>query len=142
MNIKNRIIRNSLLGILLVVAVNFLVLYSLNFPQMALLQIKRYLLLLILLVLGFGVQIGLYTYLKHKNMVCSATMVTSGGISSASMILCCSHYIAAFIPFVSISVANLLTRYTLQLLLFGVLSNLIGILIMVIKIKKLGGKHP
>ena len=136
MNIKNRIIRNSVLGILLVVAINFFVLYSLNFPQMALFQIKKYLILLILLVLGFGVQIGLYTYLKHKNMICSATMATSGGISSASMILCCSHYIATFIPFISLSLANFLTRYTLQLLLFGILSNLIGILIMVIKIKK------
>ena len=142
MNIKNRIIRNSVLGILLVVAINFFVLYSLNFPQMALFQIKKYLILLILLVLGFGVQIGLYTYLKHKNMVCSATMATSGGISSASMILCCSHYIVNVIPFVSISLANFLTKYTLQLLLFGILSNLIGILIMVIKINKLGGKHP
>ncbi len=136
MNIKNRIIRNSVLGILIVITINFFVLYSLNFPQMALFQIKKYLILLILLVLGFGVQIGLYTYLKHKNMICSATMAASGGISSASMILCCSHYIVNIIPFVSISLANFLTKYTLQLLLFGILSNLIGILMMIIKIKK------
>ena len=136
MNIKNRIIINVIIVIFIVIAINFLVLYFLNFPQMAIYQLIKYFLLLILLVLGFGVQIGLFTYLKHKNVVCSLTTATSGSISSISMILCCSHYIVTVIPFVSISLANLLTKYTLQLLLFGILSNLIGILIMVMKIKK------
>ncbi len=137
MNLKSRIIRNSILAILIVIIINFLVLYSLNFPQMAIFQIKKYLILLILLVIGFSIQIGLYTYLKHKNLVCTATAATSGSISSISMILCCSHYIVNFLPFISISIATALTKYTLYILLFGVASNLIGILIMLNKIKKL-----
>ena len=134
-NIKLRIIRNVMIAILLVVAVNFLILYYLNFPSMAISQIKKYLILLILLVVGFGIQIGLYTYLKYRDAFCSITTMAGGGISSISMILCCSHYLLNILPFISLSFASFLTKYTLYILLFGVLSNLIGIYIMYRKIK-------
>ena len=120
MNLKQRIARNSILAVLIVVAVNLLVLSVLDFPQMALLQIKKYIILLVLLVAGFGVQVGLYTYLKHKEILCSITAMASGGISGISMILCCSHYLVNILPFISISAASFLSKYTLQILLFGV----------------------
>ncbi|MBU0963169.1 MAG: hypothetical protein KKD48_04670 [Nanoarchaeota archaeon] len=137
MKLKFRIIRNSIIGILLVIGINLLVLYLVGFPAMALIQIKKYFILLLLLIIGFGVQIGLYTYLKHKNLVCSATMATSGGISAISMILCCSHYAVNLIPFISISTATFLTNYTFELLIFGLISNIAGIIWMLTKIKKL-----
>lgn len=141
MNIKFKIIRNAIIAILIVVAVNFIVLASLNFPSMAIFQLKRYIWLLIPLVLGFGIQIGLYTYLKHLNVFCGITMAGSGGVSSISMVLCCSHYLVNFLPFISLSFANLLTQYTFQILLFGVAANLVGIGIMLSKIRKVkGGK--
>lgn len=139
MNIKFRIIKNAVIAILLVVAINFLVLYYLNFPSMAISQIKKYLVLLIFLVVGFGVQIGLYTYLKYRDAFCSITTMAGGGISSISMILCCSHYLLNILPFISLSFASFLTKYTLYILVFGVLSNLIGIYIMYRKIR--GGKN-
>ena len=137
MNLKYRIIRNSVIAILIVVAVNFLILYYLNFPSMALIQIKKYLYLLIPLVLGFGVQIGLYTYLKHLNAVCSITTMAGGGVSSISMLLCCSHYLLNVLPFISVSFASFLTEYTFYILLIGVLSNLFGIFYMLNKIRKM-----
>lgn len=140
MKIKFRIIRNSLIAILIVVAINFLVLYFLNFPSMALIQIKKYIWLLIPLILGFGVQIGLFTYLKHLNAVCGITTMTGGGISTISMILCCSHYLVNVLPFISLSFASLLTKYTFYILLIGVLSNIFGILFMLNKIKDIKGK--
>ncbi len=141
MNLKLRIFRNIAIAIFLVVAVNLAVLYYLDFPQMALIQIEKYFVLLILLVLGFAFQIGLYTYLKHKSIFCSGTMAFSGGVSSISMILCCSHYIFNFLPFVSLALANSLTKYTFQILLFGIFSNVVGILFMVRKIKSVGGEN-
>ena len=137
MNIKLKIARNIGIALLIVIGINFLVLYSLNFPIMAISQIKKYFLLLILLLIGFGAQIGLFTYLKHKSVVCSVTSMASGGISSISMILCCSHYLVNFIPFISISSATFLTKYTFELLIFGLISNIIGIIWMLAKIKKL-----
>jgi len=101
------------------------------------LQLRKYLWLLILLVGGFGLQIGLFTYLRHKNVLCGITTAASGGISSISMLLCCSHYLLNILPFISISAASFLTRYTLQILLFGVASNLVGIAIMLNKIRKI-----
>ena len=136
-NLKLRIIRNILIAVLAVFIINFLVLYYLNFPIMAISQIKKYFILLLLLIIGFGTQIGLFTYLKHNKIVCSMTTTASGGISSFSMILCCSHYLVNFLPFISISTASYLTRYTFQILLFGVIANLIGIFIMIKEIKKL-----
>ena len=137
MKLKFKIIRNVLIAILIVVAVNFLVLARLGFPGMAIFQMKRYSWLLIPLVLGFGVQIGLYTYLKHLNSVCTITSMAGGGVSSISMILCCSHYLVNFLPFISLSFANLLSQYTLQILIFGVAANLFGIGIMLNKIWKI-----
>src|SRR3989344_3702553 len=133
MNLKTRIIRNVSIALLVVIGINFLILYFLNFPQMAILQLKKYFLLLILLVLGFGLQIGLYTYLKHKEAVCTITSMAGGGISSISMILCCSHYIVNFLPFISLGFANLIVRYTFWILLFGVLKNIFGIWFMLRK---------
>ena len=140
--LKFKIIRNVSLAILIVIVLNLIVLFLTGFPAMAILQIKKYFILLILLVSGFGIQIGLYTYLKHINLFCSATTMASGGISSISMILCCSHYLLNFLPFISISAVTLLAKYTFQILLFGVLSNLFGISIMINKIRKIkfGGK--
>ena len=137
MNLKFRIIRNSILAMLIVIVINLIVLFSLGFPQMALFQLKKYLWLLILLVLGFGVQIGLFTYLKHKSIVCSVTAMAGGGVSAISMILCCSHYLINILPFISLSFANFLTRYTFWILMFGIASNIAGIVFMLYKIKSM-----
>lgn len=137
MSLKYKILRNVVIAVLIVVAVNFLVLYLLNFPEMALLQIKKYWFLLLLLISGFGVQIGLYTYLKHKEALCSITTMASGGISGISMLLCCSHYLVNFLPFISLAFANLVLQYTVYILLFGIVSNAFGIWFMLKKIKKI-----
>jgi len=139
-NLKHRIIRNSILAVLIVVAINLIVLASLNFPSMALFQLKRYIWLLVLLVLGFGVQIGLFTYLKHKSIVCSVTAMAGGGVSAISMILCCSHYLINILPFISLSFATFLTRYTFWILMFGIASNIAGILFMLYKIASMNKK--
>jgi len=141
MNLKFRIIRNVTIAVLSVIAINLLVLYLLKFPQMALLQIKKYWYLLVLLISGFGTQIGLYTYLKHKEIFCSASTMASGGISGISMLLCCSHYLVNFLPFISLAFANLLLKYTPYILLFGIISNVFGIWFMLNKIKKIRDKN-
>ena len=140
MNLKLKIVRNSILAVLAVIVVNFIVLALLNFPSMALFQLKRYMWLLVLLVLGFGVQIGLFTYLKHKSIVCSVTAMAGGGVSAISMILCCSHYLINILPFISLSFATFLTRYTFWILMFGIASNIAGILFMLYKIANMNKK--
>lgn len=136
MNIKNKSIRNGIIAVLLIITLNFIILASLKFPIMAIAQIKKYFVLLILLILGFGFQIGLFTYLRHKNVIGCATTVTSGGISTTSMVLCCSHYLIAVIPFIGISALASLSRYTFWFIMIGIISNIIGIIIMLYKNRK------
>ena len=76
-------------------------------------------------------QIGLFTYYNALTAISCSTSVASGGISAISMILCCTHYILNILPFlgavVGISGLAVLSKYTLQFLVLGVVSNFIGI---------------
>ncbi|MEK6886337.1 MAG: hypothetical protein AABW88_00745 [Nanoarchaeota archaeon] len=125
-------IENGVLAILAIIVVNLIVLSFLGFPEMAVLQIKKYWFLLLILIGGFGYLVGLHTYLRTHNIVCSATTKTSGGVSSVSMILCCSHYLALILPFFS-SIFLFLTKYTPYILLFGIFSNVLGTLFLLKK---------
>ena len=132
--IKFKAIRNGIIAILIVVAINFLVLYLLNFPLMATQIIRKYFVLLVLLIGGFGLQVGLFTYFNSLNAISCSTTVASGGISGVSMILCCSHYLLNILPFlgalIGISALTALSKYTVYFLLIGIISNLVGIGIM------------
>jgi hypothetical protein len=131
MKLKTKAIRNGIFAILIVVAINFIVLYLLNFPLMATEIIQKYWFLLFLLVGGFGLQVGLFTYYNGLNAISCSTSVASGGISGVSMILCCSHYLLNILPFlgaiVGISALTKLSQYTLYFLLFGIASNILGV---------------
>ena len=117
--------KRGALAVLAILGVNILVLSILNFPEMALQQIQKYWPILMILIGGFGFQVGLYAYLKFRNTVCSVTTMASGGVSSVSMILCCSHYLIPLLPFLSVTFA-FLTTYTPHILLFGIFSNFVG----------------
>ena len=131
MDIKTKAWIYGIGAILIVLTINLIVLYILGFPLMATEIIRRYYSLIILLIGGFGLQIGLFTYYNSLNAISCSTSVASGGISAISMILCCSHYILNILPFlgavIGISGLSVLSKYTLQFLLIGVASNIIGI---------------
>lgn len=132
--IKFKSYRNGIIGIIIVLGINFLVLYLLDFPIMALDIIKQYWYLLILLIGGFGLQIGLFTYFHSLNAISCSTTAVSGGISGVSMILCCSHYLLNILPFLGavlgIGFLMSLADYTLHFLILGVVSNIFGVSIL------------
>lgn len=84
------------------------------------------------LVVGFGIQIGMFFYVKgemHKKATAQAA--ASSGISTTSMVACCAHHIADIAPFLGITAIGLfLTKYQSTFLLMGILSNILGILYM------------
>ncbi|MDP2628307.1 MAG: hypothetical protein Q8P15_00220 [Nanoarchaeota archaeon] len=131
MNIKTKAWAYGIIAVLIVLLINFIVLYSLDFPLMAIEIIKKYWFLLIFLIGGFGTQVGLFTYYHSLDAISCSTTVASGGISGVSMILCCSHYILNLLPFlgaiVGMSWLVSLSKYTLHFLIVGVISNIIGI---------------
>ena len=134
MKLKTKALIYGISAILIVLSINFLILYSLDFPLMAKNIIQKYWILILLLIGGFGAQVGLFIYFRGLNAISCSTTVASGGISSISMILCCSHYLLNFLPFlgaiISISWLASLSKYTLHLLILGIVSNIAGISIM------------
>jgi len=116
---------------IVVILINWSILSLLNFPMMAMNLINQYWYLLILLIGGFGLQVGLFVYYNSLNAIGCGTTIVSGGISTFSMIFCCSHYLLNLLPFlgalVGISFFAALSKYTLHFLVLGVISNVIGI---------------
>jgi len=116
---------------IIVILINWSVLALLNYPMMAIDIINQYWYLLVLLIGGFGLQVGLFVYYNSLSAIGCGTTVVSGGISGVSMILCCSHYILNLLPFfgavVGMSSLVALSRYTPHFLWLGVVSNVIGI---------------
>ncbi len=145
MKIKTKAILYGILAILIVVGINLIVLSILDFPSMALDIIGKYWFLLILLIGGFGAQVGLFSYFHSLNTINCSTTVASGGISAISMIMCCSHYLLNILPFlgsvIGISAFTSLSSYTLYFLLIGIFSNLIGIAIIFQQDKIKGRKN-
>ncbi len=100
------------------------------------------------LVAGFGLQAGLYFYIREsirqKKIESSTTAIAaSGGISAGSMVACCLHHLADVLPLLGLTAAAVfLAKYQLLFIIVGIFSNFIGIIIMleIIQKNELGGE--
>ncbi len=113
-------------GILLLLY--FLVLSSLSGWSGAVDQFSAYWYFVIALSAGFGVQIGLYTYLRAIYREGSkGVLAVSGTASTAAMVSCCTHYLANLLPLIATAgIVTLVGQYQVELFWFGILLNLIG----------------
>lgn len=86
------------------------------------------------LLVGFGIQIGLFSYLKScakMTKLASGTTVTGATTSSVAMLACCAHHITDVIPLIGLSALSLvLVKYQVWFLSLGIASNLVGISLM------------
>lgn len=81
---------------------------------------------------GFGVQVGLYTYLKTVIHAAArgtgALAGAGGGTSTAAMVACCAHHVTDVLPLLGLSAAaTFLAEYRVPFMLVGLATNLIGI---------------
>jgi hypothetical protein len=98
------------------------------------------------LVVGFGVQTGLYTYIRRMQKIRHLSSVTSkkgitatGGISTTAMAACCVHHLSDVLPIIGLTGAALFfSDYQKIFLLLGVLSNVVGITLMLHMMQKHG----
>lgn len=122
----------GLIGSLLLLLFYFIVSSLLGGFQFAIDNFIKLWYWMIPLVVGFGIQIGMFFYIKdemHKKATGSA--MASTGVSATSMVACCAHHIADIAPFLGVSALGLfLTKYQTTFLLAGILSNILGILYM------------
>ncbi len=92
---------------------------------------------IIALAIGLGVQVTLFTLFRdnlrgHGLKAVKSSLAASGGVSTAAMMACCSHYLATIIPalgvpFLSASAVASLAEYQVYFFLAGVIACLFGI---------------
>jgi hypothetical protein len=142
MNIKNRpeVIGFSASILLLVIYFGIMTL-SESFDH-ALLQYKEMWFWISLLVAGFGIQVGLYSYiraaLKAKEIEGATTsLATATGVSTTSMVACCAHHVTDIIAIIGLSaISAVLIKYQLLFIILGILSNLVGITLLLEIVQK------
>jgi len=108
-------------------------------------QFRQFWYFIVALAIGFGIQIGLYTYLKqeikNRNATISGkTLAVTGTTSTLAMVSCCAHYLANIIPILGIAGAlTIIAQYQIKLFWIGLIFNALGIAHIadkIIKIKK------
>jgi len=143
---KKHLVRRPLvfgiLGSLILLSLYFLIVTLANSFQHSVEEFIRIWYWILLLVVGFGVQVGLYAYtkgfVKVRNIVgATGSVAATGGVSTASMVACCAHHAADVLPIIGLSAAAIfLNKYQVLFIVVGVLSNLIGMGWMLIIIQK------
>jgi len=103
---------------------------------------------IIALAIGLGIQVTLFTLFRvnlrgHRLKGVKSSLAASGGVSTAAMMACCSHYLATIIPvlgipFLSASAVASLAEYQVYFFLAGVFSCLFGIGLMLRMMNKHG----
>ncbi len=91
------------------------------------------------LVLGFGIQVALFSHLRilvrGRARGTGALTGASGGTSAAAMAACCAHRVADFLPFLGLSAAaGLLAAWKVPLMIVGVAFSVVGIAVILKRI--------
>lgn len=98
--------------------------------QAAWLTFQQFWYLIIILIIGFGVQVGLAIYLKGLSRAhhLGAVSGLSGTTSGVSMVACCAHHLVDLLPFLGlVGLAGFLGRYQKLFLEISVLINLLSL---------------
>lgn len=88
------------------------------------------------IAVGFGIQIGLYSYLRKSlsaqkvGRSSTAVAATGTGTSTVSMIACCAHHVADFLPLLGLASAGaIISEYRIPIMSLGLVGNGIGIIL-------------
>lgn len=124
---------------MLLLGVYFAVLSLVSGWSFAQSQFVQFWYFIVSLALGFGIQIGLYFYLRGvvRNRHGEGTVVgVTGATSTAAMISCCVHYLANLLPILgAVGMVTFVAQYQIELFWIGIGFNLLGILLLAHRIK-------
>ena len=83
------------------------------------------------LAVGFGIQVGLYSYLKQvvsHDGAPTVVVAISGTTSTTAMVSCCAHYLANILPILGVTgLAAIIGQYQVELFWVGIVLNIGGI---------------
>lgn len=123
-------IRSGVLASALLLGAYFVVLTLVSGWEFARTQFAAYWYFVVALAVGFGVQIGLFSYLRRitRHTDASGKVVTvSGATSTGAMISCCAHYLTNVLPVLGATgVVALVAQYQVELFWVGLAFNLAG----------------
>lgn len=130
-----KIIRKSVVfgiaGMAILLVIYFLVLTAVSGWEFTLSQFSDFWYFIVSLAMGFGVQIGLYSYLRNSIRSRDGSgkvLAVSGTTSTAAMISCCAHYLTNIVPVLGAAgVIALVAQYQVELFWLGLASNAAGI---------------
>ena len=112
-----------------------------NFAQN---QFSAFWYFIVSLAVGFGIQIGLYSYLRYlikDSRGESGVLGVTGTTSTAAMISCCTHYLANLLPILgTIGIVTFVAQYQVELFWVGLLFNLGGIYYITNKVIKFSAR--
>jgi len=94
--------------------------------------------------LGFGLQAGMFVYLKKLHAGSGAGAAIgggSGGISGGAMLACCAHHVSDIAPFLGVSGAAIFLNQVKEPLAFvAIVSNVLGVIYIAMRIRS--AWHP
>lgn len=91
------------------------------------------------IMLGFGTQVGLFTWLRalHASAMAAGGVAASTGTSTAAMLACCAHHVADVLPVLGLSGAAIfLNDYKTELLWLGITMNAAGVSYLLIQVRR------
>ncbi|MBI4136267.1 MAG: hypothetical protein HY481_01835 [Candidatus Vogelbacteria bacterium] len=121
----------GLVGTLTLLGLYWIIVGLISGREFAVAQFSSYWYFFISLAVGFGIQIGLYTYLKRliaDEKVSGRIVTVSGTTSTVAMLSCCAHYLVNILPVIATAgVISLIGQYQIELFWIGLAFNLAGI---------------
>lgn len=90
------------------------------------------------LVAGFGVQVGLFSYLRRTiGQTGGKVLGVTGTTSTVAMVSCCAHYLANIAPLIATAgVITFIAQYQVQFFWIGLAFNIGGIVYIANKVRQ------
>ena len=138
-NVVKPVLYGTLASVILL-GVYFTVLTLVSGWSFAQSQFAIYWYFIISLVVGFGIQIALYQYIKslvHDGQGMGKVVGVSGTTSTTAMISCCAHYLVNLVPILGVTgLATFVSQYQIKIFWVGLAFNIFGIVFITDKIVK------
>jgi Cu+-exporting ATPase len=129
----------------LLLVVYFAVVGLVSGMDFALEQFDQFWYFIVLLAIGFGIQVGLYTYLKNlvgQHGASGKVVAVSGTTSTAAMVSCCAHYLVNILPVLGITgFLTIVAEYQVELFWLGLVFNAMGILYIARQVARAKREH-
>ena len=129
----------------LLLAIYFAIVGLISGMDFALGEFAKFWYFMLALALGFGIQVGLYTYLRNlvaRHGVSARVVAISGTTSSAAMVSCCAHYLANIVPLLGVAgFLTIVAEYQIELFWVGLAFNVAGIIYVSSRVIKAAREH-